>query len=311
MPMEPEMTCHLKIEEIVPLVEASDAFRVLRRVDLPEGVIESSDELATSSVAAVLDVETTGLDHDADSIIELAIRRIRFDQSGRVLKIDRSYSWLEDPGRNVGPEITRITGLTDEELAGQVLDEGRAASLLASAAVIISHNAAFDRPFVEDRLPAVRGLPWACSCRQVPWEAFGFEGRSLGWLLAQGGLFHQGHRASSDVDALVALLMQELGDQRTVLAALMEAAQKPAWIVAAVGAHFDVKDRLKIRGYRWDSSEKYWWREVTDDDLAEERSWLADFVYRPDLGPRELGPDMQKVTWTSRFSRPPKRPVTL
>lgn len=305
------MNCQVRPEDLARQIERDGAFRVLRRVSLPEGVIEPRAELATSAVAAVLDVETTGLDHDRDSIIELAVRRIRFDAGERVLKVDRSYSWLEDPGRPLEPEIKRITGLSDEDLAGQAIDEERAVSLLASASVVISHNAGFDRPFVEDRLPRVRGLPWACSCRQVPWEAAGFEGRGLGWLLAQSGLFHDGHRASSDVDALIALLMHELTDGRTVLGVLMEAAQTPSWIVRAVGAHFDVKDRLRTRGYHWDGSEKNWWREVSDNALAEERSWLADFVYRPDLGPRELGPDVQEVTWTSRYSRPAKQPVTI
>ncbi len=41
---------------------------------------------------------------------------------GRITKLDRPYSWLEDPGQPLEPEIVLLTGLTDEQLAGCVID---------------------------------------------------------------------------------------------------------------------------------------------------------------------------------------------
>ena len=50
-------------------------------------------------------------------------------------------------------------------------------------------------------------------------------------------------------------------------------------IVRAIGAPFDAKDELKRRGYRWDGGDKghprYWWREVSNQELAEEKAFLA------------------------------------
>ncbi len=305
------MTCHLRVEEMVRLVQQGGDFRVLRRVELTEGIRKSSDEFGESSIAAILDVETTGLDHDWDRIIEFAIRRIRFDPSGRLLKVDRGYSWLEDPGRPLEPEIVRVTGLMDEQLAGRAIDEIKATSLLNSADVLICHNACFDRPFVEERLPSVAGMAWACSCRDVDWSRLGLEGRSLGWLLAQRGWFHEGHRAGADVDALVTLLDEELDTGTTVLGELIAKARQPTWMLRTVGAHFDVKDRLKARGYRWDSAGGVWWREVDDDALSAEREWLSDFVYRPDLCPGCDGPEIQQVTWLTRYERPRSPAIVL
>ncbi|HEX8226015.1 MAG TPA: 3'-5' exonuclease [Allosphingosinicella sp.] len=305
------MMLELPVEAMIETLESGGAYRVLRRVAIEEGDVAGVDETVSTSVGAALDVETTGLEVEADRIIELSIRRFRFDSMGRITKLDRPYSWLEDPGERLDAEIVRLTGLTDEQVAGRVIDEPRAVALLMSASLIVSHNAAFDRPFVDERLPAARGLAWACTCREVDWPEYGFDGRALGWLLAQAGWFHAGHRAAADVDALITLLRHDLYNGCTGLAALIENARRPGWIVRAAGAHFDVKERLKTRGYRWDAGACVWWREVGDEALEFERRWLDDFVYRPDLRPSAEEPEVEEVTWTTRYSRPMSEPIRL
>lgn len=305
------MTGGLSREEMIDALESDGAHRVLKRVSVPEGHAPGSEETELTSLGAALDVETTGLELEADRVIELSIRRFRFNDAGRITKVDRAYSWLEDPGRPLAPEIVRLTRLTDDEVAGCVIDEVRALALLKSVSMIVSHNAAFDRPFVEERLPAARGLPWACTCREVDWAEYGFDGRALGWLLAQSGWFHDGHRAQADVDALITLLQHDLYNGSTALAVLLESARRPGWIVRAAGAHFDVKERLKSRGYRWNGSARVWECEVPDSAVDEERRWLADFVYRPDLRPQADAPEVEEVDATRRYARPPTEPVVL
>lgn len=305
------MMLNVPVEQLIGALEGDGAFRVLRRVAVEEGDVAGTDETLPTSVGAALDVETTGLAVEADRIIELSIRRFRFDTIGRITKLDRPYSWLEDPGRSLEPEIVRLTGLTDQQLAGSAIDEPQALGLLKSASLIVSHNAAFDRPFVDERLPAARGLAWACTCRGVDWPEYGFDGRALGWLLAQAGWFHTGHRAAADVDALITLLRHDLYNGCTGLGALLESARRPGWVVRAAGAHFDVKERLKARGYRWDAGACVWWREVGDEALEFERRWLDDFVYRPDLRPGAEEPEVEEVTWTTRYSRPPQERIQL
>lgn len=58
-----EMNCHMRSEELASILEHGGAFRVLRPVEVMEGVVESGDEFTISAVAAVLDTETTGLEY--------------------------------------------------------------------------------------------------------------------------------------------------------------------------------------------------------------------------------------------------------
>lgn len=56
----------------------SSDVRQLRRVDLHVGETGFGDPDDPQRVAAVVDVETTGLDLESDKVIELAVRRFRY-----------------------------------------------------------------------------------------------------------------------------------------------------------------------------------------------------------------------------------------
>lgn len=286
--------------DVLRAVNGDDDLRLLRRLDIREGETGVGGRIDTV-VGVVVDVETTGIGDD-DVIIELALRRFRADPEGVIVKIDRPYAWLEDPGRDLPEDIVRLTGLTDAEIAGKVIDDAAAIRLLRSADFVCAHNAAFDRGHVERRLPAATGLNWTCSCNDIDWRASGFDGRSLGWLLAQVGFFHGAHRAGDDVDAVIALLQTRLPAGWTALAEMLERARAPSWRFRAIGAAFEVKEKLRLRGYRWDGTARSWWREVPDTQRVEEEWWLAGHVYSFEARPKALGPIIQRITWRERYA---------
>lgn len=59
------------------------------------------------------------------------------------------YGGLQQPGKPIPPEITKLTSITDEMVSGQMIDMQAVHDLVAPADLIIAHNAGFDRPFCE------------------------------------------------------------------------------------------------------------------------------------------------------------------
>jgi DNA polymerase III subunit epsilon len=290
------------IEELIERVQQDGDYRVLRRLKLPEGPTGLGMDNSKTSVGLVVDVETTGTNTASDQIIELALRRFRYDADGDIVKIDRAWSWREDPGRPLDPEITAITGLTDADLVGQSINEDAAIKVFQSAGLVIAHSAGFDRKFVERRLPEVAGLSWACTCAEPDWRRFGFDGRALGWLGMQAGWFYDAHRAEADVDAVIALLMHRAPDGTTVLADLLDSARCASVLVEAIGADFGVKDSLRERGYRWNADAKVWGREIEASDLMSEEFWLSHNVYAFEHRPRAMGPRLTALTAKERYA---------
>jgi DNA polymerase-3 subunit epsilon len=116
---------------------------------------------------------------------------------------------------------------------------------------------------VERRLPAFRDVPWACACFGVDWDAFGVVGRKLeNVLLHACGVFFDAHNAADDVAATVHALATAQKDGRPAMAYLLESARTPTTRVWARGAPFDLKDDLKLRGYRWQAARKTWYKDV-------------------------------------------------
>jgi len=253
-------------------------FRVLQRLRPVTHFHDLESDLETR-VGVAVDVETTGIDHGGDKIIELAVQRFRFDTKGRIVKVGQPRVWREDPGSPLDPQITALTGLSDEMLAGQAIDEVLATDILSSADLIVAHNAAFDRPFVDRRLPALAGKAWACTLAEPDWLELGFDGRALSHLVSQCGWFYEGHRAENDILALIYLLAHDLPGGATVLAKLVECSERASFTVNAIDAPFEAKDRLKARGYRWNAAMRFWSREIVETDREAEAEWLSREVY--------------------------------
>jgi DNA polymerase-3 subunit epsilon len=266
------------LDRAADLLDAHPDFRVLRRLR-PADWLFSGKPQGELRVGVSVDVETTGLDHDKDRIIELAIQRFRFDAWGRVTQLGKSRVWREDPGVPLDPRITMLTGLTNEDLANQAIDVDAAVEILASADIIVAHNARFDCPFVDRRLPAIAGKAWACSMAELDWLELGFDGRALGHLVSQCGWFYEGHRAENDILALIYLLAHTQPDGETILSHLMARSAEPRYRINAVEAPFEAKDMLKAKGYRWDPTLRFWWTTVSSEELETHRAWLLHEIY--------------------------------
>jgi DNA polymerase-3 subunit epsilon len=92
-----------------------------------------------------------------------ALALFEYDRaSGRIYKVLGSWEWLEDPGLPIPPEITNITGITDEMVTGRRIDDRAVNDLLGRIVLVIAHNAVFDRRFLEKRLPLLATKHWAC-----------------------------------------------------------------------------------------------------------------------------------------------------
>ena len=271
------------MESLAKRLEASPDYRVLRRFVPPTRYHEGDG--SSTATALVVDVETTGFDPVRDRIIEFCGVPFVFERdSGRILTVGPAVSFLEDPGRPIPEEITRLTGITDAMVAGKVIDETVVGALAGEAGLVIAHNAAFDRPFVDRRLPAFREKAWACSQKEVPWKALGASSGALEFLLMKRcGLFFDGHRADADCHALIRLLQEPFDDGALPLRFLLESARTPTFKVWALGAAFDKKDALKQRRYRWSNGEagqpKAWYKTILAGEVEAEQAWLKSAVY--------------------------------
>jgi DNA polymerase-3 subunit epsilon len=159
------------------------------------------------------------------------------------------FSRLREPSVAIPIEITKLTGITQEMVAGQVITPEEVEHFGSSAAVVIAHNAVFDRRFVERAYPVFSTKNWACSLSQVDWVQEGFDGSKLAYLLAGCGLFHEGHRADEDCRALLEILSRPLpmtGD--LAFKRLLDTARKPTMRVWAENAPFDFKATLEPAG---------------------------------------------------------------
>jgi DNA polymerase-3 subunit epsilon len=270
------------LERMRHALERSGRYRVLTQYQRRASYAEpSTDSTGPLRRGVFLDVETTGLD-PGDKIIELALVSFQFDDAGTVYRVLEEFDEFEDPGREISQEITDLTGITTEDVRGKRLSDDLVSSIVEPADLVIAHNAAFDRPYVERRLPVFEGKAWACSVSDIEWRRHGFSGRNLEYLAMKRGFVFEGHRAINDCLAGLELLTLPLPPTAgpPTLAGLLLKSRRSTVRLWAKDSPFDSKDRLKARAYRWNAGARMWWRDLPAEEFDDELSWLEAAVYR-------------------------------
>lgn len=301
---------HLTVDAMLPedislatmaeTLAKSPDYRVLRRL-IPRTEFTPCDGQPTRT-GIMLDVETTGLDTARDEVIELAMVKFTYLPDDRVGQITDVFSSFNQPRNPIPSEISDLTGITDEMVAGHQIDPEAVAAFAADAGIVIAHNASFDRKFAERYWPLFEQKPWACSATEVEWRKHGFDGSRLGYLLAGVGLFHQAHRAIDDCRALVEILASELPTpSRPALGVLLDRARRKTIRIWAEQSPFELKDELKKRGYRWsdgaDGRPRSWYVDLDQEKQASETAFLRTAIYLRDVEPR-----VQAMSAMNRFS---------
>src|SRR5580704_13983146 len=148
---------------MVSALEQSGDYRILRRL-VPRPL--SKPPLENSKIAIVIDFETTGLNTAQDEVIELGMIKFSYSDQGEVTAVIDVFSSLNEPSTSIPPEVTALTGITDEMVSGQCIDPDAVVSFVSDANVVIAHNANFDRKFAERGWPIFIKKNWACSAQE-------------------------------------------------------------------------------------------------------------------------------------------------
>lgn len=163
---------------------------------------------------AVVDVETTGgRVEGGHRIVEIAIVEVL---AGRIVD---EYRTLVNPGRHVPTIITRLTGITQEMVAGAPYFDHIADEVFQrlKGRAFVAHNVAFDWAFVSHELLAASGqvpdVPRLCTVRMVRRLVPEVRRRNLDVVARHFGVEIRGrHRAYGDALATARVLLRLLDE---------------------------------------------------------------------------------------------------
>lgn len=167
-------------------------YQVLTRI--PTTFFEQVNTDQKHFIATIIDLETMGLDATKHEIIEIGLLSFSFSTSNGILAIVDTYNELNDPGKPIPAEVTKVTGIRDEDVQGKAIDWTIVLSLLNRSHLVICHNSGFDRNFLELQTPesiqsVIQRMPFACTLKDIDWRERGFESAKLDYLNWKLGFF--------------------------------------------------------------------------------------------------------------------------
>jgi DNA polymerase-3 subunit epsilon len=231
-----------------------------------------------------IDLETTGLLPAEDRITEIGAALVEWE----TLTPLKLMSTLVNPERPIPPEITKITGITDEQVDLYGKSEKAAFAELHDLMSYADYAAAFngsrfDQPFYLAACSRLgvepSGIFWLDLSSDVKWPPE-ITTRNLRHLASEFGFCNPfAHRALFDVMTMFKTV------QGLSLDAIIARAQEPMVYVQAM-VDFANNQKAKDFSFRWNPDSKRWWKGMKQSDFEAEKS-LWQFTSRLLDGPLE------------------------
>lgn len=229
-----------------------------------------------------LDFETTGLNCDADQIIDvgLAIWNTTTGQPVRLIGVLVTEAEGETTQRPISAEITTLTGITGAMLASphamhMTAALGLIARMMKTADAVVAHSGLeFDQLFLAAHFTRygieMPPTPWIDTKLDLDWPE-NVTTRKLTYLAAEAGFVNPfPHRALFDAVTMMTLLQRRITSGWYTDARFVEQAASPLMTVQA-DVSFEKKDLAKARGYYWKPETKSWLKSLRHCNALKEQ----------------------------------------
>ncbi len=220
-----------------------------------------------------IDLETTGLDYNNDSIVEIAA--ILWDTNNNKYIEGKSQLIKPKNFKGISSQVSKINGITTEmiEKYGETPEHvfGMLNIMARNAEAIVAHNGTgFDKPFLFHELVKAGfekhefTKPWIDTKIDLPLPST-IKGRSLVHMAAEHGFLNLiGHRAFTDVLTMLKIFSMYNYDE-----IVRRSQAKTLKVIALVP--YEQREKAKNFGFRWNPGEKVWAKSMKDFEFEKER----------------------------------------
>jgi len=228
-----------------------------------------------------VDLETTGTHKKNDFIIEIALKVIQINKySGEQLKAIDAYESFQDPGVPIPKEASLINGITDEMVKDHEINWNRVNEILDISQLCVAHNASFDRAFLDRYSDNSKSKIWACSINDINWFEKGFTNFKLELLSHWHGFYYDSHRAMNDVNAMIHLVVHpHYAKDKPIIELINNARKFQSRMIVKFNYNEKLVSLIKSKRYMFNGSTKEWSKLIPEDELDNEKEWLASNIY--------------------------------
>jgi DNA polymerase-3 subunit epsilon len=214
----------------------------------------------------IIDLETTGLDPEIDSPIELGAILYSIPDRCTIQQISTLFPVVENPAEN----INQISAKASQTVKNTELVMTLFQEWVNMADYLVAHNVGFDREWFGKGILPVIEKPWLCTYDDFIWPNNPYPTSLVNTALNHGVGVNQAHRALTDCQ-LIALLFDRIPNLSYLVKQAIERSIEPKISVIA-NVSYDDKQQAKDRGFKFNWDNRKWVKNIRLSDYEREKS---------------------------------------